>query len=123
MRQSSVIFGAIALVLAATGSAVATFVPISAGQIYVGSGSLNPPVAVTVSGDATISGAGAITLTKILTTPTVFASLPTCNSASDGMRAFITDASTVTFNTNVSAGGANHVPVFCSGATSTWKVG
>lgn len=56
--------------------------------------------------------------------PVVFANLPTCNAASTGARAFITD-SNVTLTAGIGAGlgsgGANKTPVHCDG--TIWRYG
>jgi len=54
--------------------------------------------------------------------PTV-ALLPTCNSSNDGGRAFVTDATSSTFAASLAGSGSNHVPVYCDGGSSTWRVG
>jgi hypothetical protein len=41
--------------------------------------------------------------------------------AGAGARAFVTDATSLTFNDIAAGGGANRVPVFCTG--SDWRVG
>lgn len=57
-----------------------------------------------------------------LSVPTVFASLPTCNSASKGLRAFISDElAAVAFNTVATGSGSNNVPLFCDG--TVWRIG
>lgn len=50
-----------------------------------------------------------------------FANLPDPVDAGMGARAFVTDAAVATFNTTVTGGGTNKVPVFSNG--TVWKVG
>ena len=57
----------------------------------------------------------------IATNATTVASLPSAATAGAGARAFVTDATSTTFNAALSGGGANAVPVFSDG--SSWKVG
>lgn len=58
-------------------------------------------------------------------TPVAVASLPTCNGAADGSRAFVNNSNAASFATGIGAavvgGGTLHVPVFCDGAS--WKIG
>lgn len=62
--------------------------------------------------------------TSIGITPTVVNSLPTCNSGSDGIRAFVTNNNTgVSFGGAVTTGGTTHSPVYCDGSASAWKQG
>lgn len=49
------------------------------------------------------------------------ANLPSATTAGAGARAFVTDATSTTFNASLTGGGANSVPVFSDG--TTWKVG
>lgn len=57
----------------------------------------------------------------VKTTPVAVANLPAAATAGAGARAFVTDATSTTFNAALSGGGANSVPVFSDG--SAWKVG
>jgi len=57
----------------------------------------------------------------IATTATTVANLPSAATAGRGARAFVSDASSTTFNASLSGGGANAVPCFSDG--SAWKVG
>jgi hypothetical protein len=65
----------------------------------------------------TAAGDGS-TVTTISTTPITVAGLP---AGVAGMRAFVTDATTTTFNAIVAGGGTNAVPVFSDG--TNWKIG
>lgn len=56
--------------------------------------------------------------TKLGGTVYVVATLPT---GPKGMRAFVSDANTATFNAVVGGGAGNNVPVFYDG--TTWRVG
>lgn len=49
------------------------------------------------------------------------ATLPTATAGAKGSRAMVTDSNTTTFNAVVAGGGANVVPVFCTG--TSWNVG
>lgn len=57
----------------------------------------------------------------VKTTPVTVANLPAAATAGAGARAFVTDATSTTFNATATGGGANSVPVFSDG--SAWKVG
>lgn len=56
-----------------------------------------------------------------VTGSTTVASLPSAATVGAGARAFVTDATSTTFNAAAAGGGANKVPVFSDGAS--WKVG
>lgn len=47
----------------------------------------------------------------------------TLPTGADGMAAFVSDANATTFASDVASGGSNHVPVYYSSGTSTWKIG
>lgn len=49
------------------------------------------------------------------------AGLPTVAAAGQGARRMVTDATATTFNSVVAGGGANIVPVFCTG--TDWRIG
>ena len=72
----------------------------------------NSPIATVLT-----AGFSAITLN---TTVYTVATLP---AGSDGMRAFVSDATATTFASAVVGGGTNHVPVYYDGGTSSWKIG
>lgn len=57
----------------------------------------------------------------IATTATTVANLPSAATAGAGARAYVTDATSTTFNASLSGGGANSVPCHSTGAE--WKVG
>lgn len=63
---------------------------------------------------------GALTATTTKTSVYTVATLPT---GSDGLRAFVSDATATTFASTVVGGGTNHVPVYYDGGSSSWKVG
>jgi hypothetical protein len=69
------------------------------------------------------SANGALRWTKADNSIPTVAGLPTCNAGADGARSFVTDANASTFASTVAAGGANHVPVYCDGSASAWKIG
>lgn len=52
--------------------------------------------------------------------PVSFASLPACTSAIEGRDAAVSDSSTATWGSTVTAGGANHILAYCNG--SAWTV-
>lgn len=61
---------------------------------------------------------------SLVVVPTVVASLPTCNSGADGLRAFVTNNNTAAaWQGAVTTGGTNHTPVYCDGSASAWKQG
>jgi hypothetical protein len=90
---------------------------------------LNSATAVTgtfsVTSTSTLTGAvsmpggtnGPLTISQGYTVAT----LPTCNTASKGARAYVTDAATPTFNSPVTGSNSNTVPVFCNG--NSWVAG
>lgn len=45
--------------------------------------------------------------------------LPTCNTAAKGRQAFVTDATSPTYNGTLTGGGAVAVPAFCNGTAWT----
>jgi hypothetical protein len=57
----------------------------------------------------------------VITYPVTFTELPNPGVVGAGARAFITDANTIVFNSQVSGLGANAVPVFSDG--TVWRVG
>jgi hypothetical protein len=59
--------------------------------------------------------------TTFKTIPTTFSVLPTASTAGAGTRAFITDANTTVFGSEVSGTGSNNMPVFSNG--TNWLVG
>lgn len=62
---------------------------------------------------------GALKLTRLVTAPLTFATLPA--SPSTGARCMITDATSTVFATLAATGGANIMPVFYDG--TNWKIG
>lgn len=74
------------------------------------------------SGAATVAIIGNLTATtSVKTGATTVAALPTCNSAAQGTRLFVTDANSATFMATAAGGGANNMPVVCDG--TNWKIG
>lgn len=51
------------------------------------------------------------------------AQLGSCGSGLSGIRRMVSDATATAFYSAVSGGGGNAVPVFCDGATATWRIG
>jgi hypothetical protein len=84
-----------------------------------GSGAWTHQGNFSVSGTTTLTGAvsmpggtnGPLTISQGYTVAT----LPTCNTASKGARAFVTDAASPTWNSPVTGGNSNTIPVFCNG--------
>jgi len=72
------------------------------------------------NGDVSVSG-NIVSNISVRTVPTVFANLPNPATVGEGSRAYITDAKTTTFYSQVSGGGSNRVPVFSDG--TNWLVG
>jgi hypothetical protein len=69
----------------------------------------------------TNNGTGTQRSLTIVTGALTFATLPTCNAAAVGARAFITDSNTAVFLASAAGGGANKVPVVCN--NTAWVVG
>lgn len=67
------------------------------------------------------AASGKLTVTIVKTTPTIAALLPSAASAGAGARAFVTDATSTTFNAALVGGGGNSMPVFSNG--SGWFIG
>ena len=78
------------------------------------SGNFSTPGTITTDAGGTDPGI-------IIFNPTTVASLPTCNSAEKGARAFVTNATATTFLSVVAGGGSNNVPVVCNG--TNWLIG
>lgn len=66
---------------------------------------------------------GIAVATSLLTTPVAVGSLAPCDAGHDGNRDFVTDATATTFASAVAGMGANHVPVYCDGGATAWKIG
>jgi len=83
------------------------------------------PTTGTIKSAGGIGASGAIWAgTYINITPTVVTSLPTCNAALDGARAYVTNNNTApAWQGAVTAGGTNRTPVYCDGNASAWKQG
>ena len=88
-------------------------IPISSGNAVVSVGGTSNVLTITSTG-ITVSGI-------VKTTPLAVNALPSAATAGTGARAFVTDANTVTFYSNVGNGGSNSVPVFSNG--TNWLVG
>lgn len=54
-------------------------------------------------------------------TPVLTANLPSAVTAGTGARAFVTDATATTYNSALTGGGSNRVPVFSDG--TVWRIG
>ena len=74
----------------------------------------------TVSVSGSITG-GSVIATTIRTTPTTVSLLPTASTAGAGARAFVTDATSITFGATAVGGAANNMPVFSNG--TAWLIG
>jgi hypothetical protein len=88
-------------------------IPISSGNAVISVGGTANVLTITSTG-ITVSGI-------VKTTPIAVNALPSAATAGTGARAFVTDANTVTFYSNVGNGGSNSVPVFSNG--TNWLVG
>ena len=60
-------------------------------------------------------------LIQVRTTPTIVGSLPAAATAGAGSRAFVTDATSITFGATAVGGAANNMPVFSNG--TAWLIG
>jgi hypothetical protein len=80
--------------------------------------SLGTLTSLTVTGNV---GANYTISSVSKTTPVVVASLPAAATAGAGARAFVTDATSTTFNAAVVGGGSNNMPVFSNG--TGWFIG
>jgi hypothetical protein len=97
--------------------------------LYNGTTSINIPssngnAVITVGGTAnvlTITSTGITVSGIVKTIPTTVDLLPSAATVGNGARAFVTDANTVTFYSNVGNSGSNSVPVFSNG--TNWLVG
>jgi len=83
-----------------------------AGSISTGS--------IAVSGNVTATS-GNVWAKYIKTTPSTVANLGYANIAGAGARAFVIDANTIIFNSVISGGAGNNVPVFSDG--TNWRIG
>ena len=101
-------------VFATTGEYVTGLLSVSGnilgGNITTGAGS-----------GGNITGANVISCTNIKTTANTVANLPAAATVGAGARAFVTDATSVTFAATAVGGAANAVPVWTDG--TTWKIG
>jgi hypothetical protein len=71
----------------------------------------------------TAPGDGLLMTTKNAGTQNTVATLQACIAGLDGARSFVTDATVTTFASAVAGSGANHVPVYCDGPATAWKIG
>lgn len=101
----------------ATGSGLPTFTPAS-GTIN-GASSFTPPqnsFGTIYSPDNTNWTADfAVKVPRV----TVFASLPACDSANEGLTAPVSDSTTTTWGAAIAGGGSSHVLAYCDGANWT----
>jgi hypothetical protein len=95
--------------------AVGTSADISIDVSAKGAGSIKLQSPTSVAG--TLSATGVVTLSQGFTV----ASLPAASTALKGARAFVTDANNPTWNSPVTGGSSNTVPVFCNG--NAWVCG
>jgi hypothetical protein len=97
------------------------------GQVVINTVSGNVSATGSVNAAGQVSATGNVTGGNILTAgyvkvqATTFAGLPSASSAGVGARAFITDATSTTFNAAAAGGGANNMPVFSNG--TSWFIG
>ena len=130
--QANVIQQVSSIGIAITGIVSAT------GNIYSNSFISTGNGAGTISGTGNITGGNLFSTGAISTAGNVYAgniinaglsqnrlytvaTLPPANIVYQGARAFVTDANTTTFYSNISGGGSGNVPVFCDGIS--WRVG
>lgn len=73
------------------------------------------------SANSWVAISGSIVSSTVKTTATIYSNLPGAATAGAGTRAFISDATSASFNTVVTGGGGNVVPVFSDG--TNWRVG
>ena len=88
-------------------------IPTSSGNAVISVGGTANVLTITSTG-ITVSGI-------VKTTPLAVNALPSAATVGVGARAFVTDANTITFYSNVGNGGSNSVPVFSNG--TNWLVG
>lgn len=72
-------------------------------------------------GGFNISNVANVTATIVKTTAVIFSELPAAATAGAGARAFVTDANTAVFGTDITGGASNAVPVYSDG--TNWRVG
>ena len=82
-------------------------------------GNLNAGGNINIARNANITGN--IIAATIKTTAILFSALPAASAVGAGARAFITDANTLTFGSQVSGNASNNVPVYSNG--TDWYVG
>lgn len=102
----------------ATGSGLPTFTP--ANGTINGAATFTPPAnsfGTIYSPDNTNWTADFAMKTPRLT---VFASLPACNSADEGLSEPVSDSTTTTWGASISGGGSSHVLAYCDG--TSWTV-
>jgi len=75
---------------------------------------------LTVTGNISATS-GNVWAKYVRTTPSTVTGLGYANVAGAGARAFVTDANTITFNSVVSGGAGNNMPVFSDG--TNWRIG
>lgn len=87
-------------------------------------GAIDAPISIPRAGgtDVTLGGA-----TRTVAFTNAFKSkvytVATLPTGTDGMRAFVSDATATTFASTATGGGTNHVPVYYDGGASSWKIG
>ena len=72
-------------------------------------------------GGFNVSNVANVTVTIVKTTAVTFSQLPAAATAGAGSRAFVTDANTAVFGTDITGGASNAVPVYSDG--TNWRVG
>lgn len=68
----------------------------------------------------TQNGSNLTTIQRGIPSPGLFAVLPTCNAAREGLRRSVTDSTTVVYGAVITGTGANHIPAYCNG--TNWVV-
>jgi hypothetical protein len=106
---------------AITGTTMSATGNITGGNVLGGANvNATTHTGTTVSVSGTITG-GNVVATTVRTTPTIVGSLPAAATAGAGSRAFVTDATSITFGATAVGGAANNMPVFSNG--TAWLIG
>jgi hypothetical protein len=88
-------------------------------QVLLGTGS-NPSSILTIAHLLASTGAAAVQVPALRTSPNLFATLPSCSSSTEGWQRAVSDSTTNTWGATITGGGADHVLAYCDG--SAWTV-